>query len=60
MVAKNPGKLFEDTAGAGWVRVERGVRQLDNRENGIEKHSEITLLETNIKDMYCRDLVTKI
>ena len=24
--AKNPGKLFEDTAGAGWVRVERGVR----------------------------------
>jgi len=24
--AKNPGNLFEDTAGAGWVRVERGVR----------------------------------
>jgi len=24
--AKNPGKLFEEPAGAGWVRVERGVR----------------------------------
>ena len=24
--AKNPGKLFEDTAGDGWVRVERRVR----------------------------------
>jgi len=24
--AKNPGKLCEDTADAGWVRVERGVR----------------------------------
>ena len=25
--AKNPGKLFEDTAGDGWVRVERAVRR---------------------------------
>ena len=24
--AKNAGKLFEEPAGAGWVRVERGVR----------------------------------
>jgi len=36
--AKDSGKLFEDTAGAGWVRVERGVRLLINGHS--LEHSE--------------------